>query len=100
MRRDPCPRGYLQLTTSNIVARNALPDPRGECQQVWSPAPNVYFGQAEHRSFKVADPAVAADWHGSMGDMSVADAVARLGTMRSPGSEAPLPSPSVTAPGG
>jgi asparagine synthase (glutamine-hydrolysing) len=52
---------------------------RGECQQVWSPAPDVYFGQAEHRSFDVADPAVAADWHGSMGDVSLADAIARLG---------------------
>lgn len=36
---------------------------RGECQQVWSPAPKVYFGQAEHRQFDVTSGSIASDWH-------------------------------------
>jgi asparagine synthase (glutamine-hydrolysing) len=51
---------------------------RGEFQQIWSPAPNVYFGQAAHRQFEIATPSIATDWNVAAG-AAVSDLFGRLG---------------------
>jgi asparagine synthase (glutamine-hydrolysing) len=51
---------------------------RGEFQQFWSPAPNVYFGQAAHRPFEIATPSIATDWNVAAGGSAVADLLGRL----------------------
>jgi len=52
---------------------------RGEYQQFWSPAPNVYFGQAEHRPFEIADQSIAVDGHIAADDLTLAGLFGRLG---------------------
>ena len=52
---------------------------RGEYQQFWSPAPNVYFGQAEHRPFEIADQSIAIDGHIAADDLALAGLFGRLG---------------------
>jgi asparagine synthase (glutamine-hydrolysing) len=52
---------------------------RGPYQQVWSPAPNVYLGQAEHRPFDAGARNMATDWHINTGQQAVADLSGRLG---------------------
>lgn len=52
---------------------------RGKFHQVWSPAPNVYLGQASHRPFEVdASFPIATDWHLTDGEPSAVDRLGRL----------------------
>ena len=73
---------------------------RGECQQVWSPAPKVYFGQAEHRQFDVTSGSIASDWHVRGSGHAMTELFGRMGTAPSPPCAAPSRSRSATAPGG
>lgn len=50
---------------------------RGQYQQAWSPAPNVYFGRAEHRPFDAAGSAMTADWHASSDEGALPEQFAR-----------------------
>jgi asparagine synthase (glutamine-hydrolysing) len=52
---------------------------RGRFQKFWSPAPNVYLGQAGHRPFEVDDSfPIATDWHLTGGEPSAIDRLSRL----------------------
>jgi asparagine synthase (glutamine-hydrolysing) len=52
---------------------------RGQYQQCWNPAPNVYFGRAEHRPFEAGSSSMAADWHASSDEASFPERLAREG---------------------
>ncbi|HET9039938.1 MAG TPA: asparagine synthase-related protein, partial [Gemmatimonadales bacterium] len=52
---------------------------RGQYQQCWNPAPNVYFGRAEHRPFEAGSSPMAADWHASSDEASFPERFAREG---------------------
>lgn len=52
---------------------------RGQYQQCWNPAPNVYFGRAEHRPFEAGSSSMAADWHASSDEASFPERFAREG---------------------
>lgn len=52
---------------------------RGQYQQCWSPAPNVYFGRAEHRPFEANGGAMTADWHAASDEATFAERFAREG---------------------
>ena len=52
---------------------------RGPHQQCWSPAPEVYFGRAEHRPFDAAGASVTADWHASTSEAALPERFAREG---------------------
>jgi asparagine synthase (glutamine-hydrolysing) len=52
---------------------------RGQYQQCWNPAPNVYFGRAEHRPFEAGGSPMAADWHASSDEAALPERFAREG---------------------
>src|SRR5215211_5096255 len=52
---------------------------RGQCQHSWSPAPNVYFGRAEHRPFDATGGPMTADWQASAEETEFPERFARNG---------------------
>jgi asparagine synthase (glutamine-hydrolysing) len=52
---------------------------RGEFQQVWSPAPRVYFGRAEHRPFEADGSPITADWQAISDEAALPERFAREG---------------------
>ncbi|MEP6687215.1 MAG: asparagine synthase-related protein [Gemmatimonadales bacterium] len=52
---------------------------RGQYQQSWSPAPNVYFGRAENRPFDANGSAMTADWQASSDEALLPERFARRG---------------------
>ncbi len=52
---------------------------RGQFQQVWSPAPRVYFGRAEHRPFEVDGSPITADWQAVSEEAALPERFAREG---------------------
>ena len=52
---------------------------RGQFQQAWNPAPDVYFGQASHKPFEVdASFPLATDLNHGTGEFTILDPVGRL----------------------
>src|SRR5512133_1023835 len=52
---------------------------RGQFQQVWSPAPKVYFGRAEHRPFEADGSPMTADWHAAGDESALPERFAQEG---------------------
>jgi asparagine synthase (glutamine-hydrolysing) len=52
---------------------------RGQFQRVWSPAPKVYFGRAEHRPFESDSSPITADWHAASDEAALPERFAREG---------------------
>jgi asparagine synthase (glutamine-hydrolysing) len=52
---------------------------RGQFQRVWSPAPQVYFGRAEHRPFESDSSPITADWHAASDEAALPERFAREG---------------------
>jgi asparagine synthase (glutamine-hydrolysing) len=52
---------------------------RGQFQHVWSPAPKVYFGRAEHRRFEPDGSPITADWHAASDEAALPERFAREG---------------------
>jgi asparagine synthase (glutamine-hydrolysing) len=52
---------------------------RGQIQHVWSPAPQVYFGRAEHRPFEADGSPITADWHAASDQAALPERFAREG---------------------
>src|SRR5258705_6759847 len=52
---------------------------RGQFQRVWSPAPKVYFGRAEHRPFASDGSPITADWHAASDEGALPERFAQEG---------------------
>lgn len=68
-----------EASLAEVQAMGLAVSHRGQYQQCWSPAPNVYFGRAEHRPFEAAGSAMAADWQASSEESALPERFARDG---------------------
>jgi asparagine synthase (glutamine-hydrolysing) len=64
---------------AEVRAMGQMVSHRGQFQRAWSPAPQVYFGRAEHRPFEADGAPMTADWHAASDEATLPERFAQEG---------------------